>query len=166
MDTRWFCLLRILLLESTSLLMSHCNPLNYYHKQSVKTTICQPLKKTNMPENGANWQVSWTIGTDSPAAGLTSGGDTQTGSITFVLMDKILLWYLWIMKIHDDIAGNLCELKYSRFYKHIPPKTCNFHIWLRIIMKIIKTTPKWCYIIMFRRIIKTISFLALNQFLK
>ena len=72
--------------------------------------------------------------TNSPAAGLTSGGGTQTGSTTFVLMDKILLWYLWIMKIHDDIAGNVCELKYSRFYKHTPPKTGNFHIWLRIFM--------------------------------
>jgi len=32
---------------------------------------------------------------------------TQTGSTTFVLMDKILCWYLWILKIHYDIAGNL-----------------------------------------------------------
>ena len=70
----------------------------------------------------------------SPAAGLTSGGGTQTGSTTFLLMNKILLWYLWIMEIHDDIAGNLCELKYSRFYKHTTSKTCNFHIWLRIFM--------------------------------
>jgi len=80
---------------------------------------------------GGNYAL---VTVNSPAAGLTSGGGTQTGSTTFVLMDKILLLYLWIMKIHDDIAGNLCELKYSRFYKHIPPKTCNFHIWLRIIM--------------------------------
>ena len=36
------------------------------------------------------------------AAELTSRG-TQTGSTPFVLMDKILCWYLWILKISKMI---------------------------------------------------------------
>ena len=100
----------------------------------VLDLFCFTLRTTDWEECPAMHQhfIPMTRTQISPAAGLTSGGGTQTGSTTFVLMDKILLWYLWIMKIHDNIAGNLCELKYSRFYKHTPPKTCNFLIWLRI----------------------------------
>jgi len=39
---------------------------------------------------------------------LLEGEGTQNGSTTFVLMDKIVCWYLWIMKNHYDIAGILC----------------------------------------------------------
>ena len=116
-------------LHPTSL-VDHSNSGSSFRKSWIRPWSCRSSRRRWL-ESGVGLAPK---SRNSPAAGLTSGGGTQTGSTTFVLMDKILLWYLWIMKIHDDIAGNLCELKYSRFYKHTTSKTCNFHIWLRIFM--------------------------------